>query len=142
MKMSISVRFAELKDLNVCIEADFKHIPEDMLKRRIEEKAVVLAEADGKRVGYARLEYIWLIIPYLSNISVNKEYRRKSVGTAVVNFLGEHLRQYGHKFLYSSSQANAPEPQRWHRKIGFEECGYIAGLNEGGIGEIFFRKHL
>ena len=42
----------------------------------------------------------------------------------------------------SSSQADEPEPQTWHRAIGFEECGIISGLNEGGIGEIFFRKKL
>jgi len=24
----------------------------------------------------------------------------------------------------------------------FEECGFIAGINEGGVGEIVFRKKL
>ena len=28
------------------------------------------------------------------------------------------------------------------RHAGFEECGTIAGINEGGIGEVFFRKQL
>jgi len=44
--------------------------------------------------------------------------------------------------LFSSSQANEPEPQAWHRHVGFEECGFIAGINEGGVGEVFFRKVL
>jgi len=26
--------------------------------------------------------------------------------------------------------------------MGFEECGMINGLNQGGIGEVFFRKTL
>jgi len=59
----------------------------------------------------------------------------------MIEFLEEHLSRRGHKALYSSSQANEPEPQTWHRKTGFEECGYIAGINNG-VGEIFFRKFL
>lgn len=141
-KLLINVRFAGLKDLEFCVFSDYKHIPKSMLKRRIEERAVILAEVGEKPVGYARLEFIWMKTPYLSNISVNREYRRKGVGTAIVNFLAEQLCRQGHKFLYSSSQANEPEPQMWHRRIGFEECGCIAGINEGGIGEIFFRKRL
>jgi hypothetical protein len=26
--------------------------------------------------------------------------------------------------------------------MGFEECGIINGINDGGIGEVFFRKYL
>ena len=37
---------------------------------------------------------------------------------------------------------NEAEPQAWHRAAGFRECGIIAGINEGGIGEVFFRKEL
>jgi hypothetical protein len=33
-------------------------------------------------------------------------------------------------------------PQAWHRWMGFEECGFLAGMNEGGVGEVFFRKAL
>jgi len=33
-----------------------------------------------------------------------------------------------------------PEPQAWHRHMGFVECGIINGINENGIGEVFFRK--
>ena len=44
--------------------------------------------------------------------------------------------------LYSSSQADEPEAQAWHRRMGFEECGIVSGINEGGIGEVFFRRPL
>jgi hypothetical protein len=32
--------------------------------------------------------------------------------------------------------------QEWQRKIGFQECGIIAGISQGGIGEVFFTKPL
>jgi len=141
-ELSVTVRFAEMKDLDFCVKSDYDHVSKDILKRKIKEKAVILAEVDGKPIGYLRVEYLWLKIPYLSVIGVDEEYQRKGVGTAMIKFLEQHLRKCGHKILYSSSQANEPSPQAWHRKIGFEECGFIAGINEGGIGEIFFRKIL
>ncbi|MFQ6095300.1 MAG: GNAT family N-acetyltransferase [Candidatus Bathyarchaeia archaeon] len=143
-RISVDVRFAEPEDLDFCIRSDYKYkyVSETMIKRKIEERTVILAEVDGKPIGYLRIEYLWLKIPYISLITVSAEYRRKGVGTAMINFLEEYLSRNGHKVLYSSSQVDEPGPQMWHRKMGFEECGYVAGINEGGIGEIFFRKFL
>ena len=86
------------------------------------------------------MEYLWSTIPYIGLIFVIDEYRKEGVGRKMHDFLENHLRAHGHEFLLSSSTANEPEPQAWHRALGFEECGMISGLNEGGIGEIFFRK--
>jgi len=141
-KLSVNVRFAEPDDLDFCVKSDYRYLSEDVIRRKIDEKAVILAEIDGRPVGYLRVEYLWLKVPYLGVIGVEEEYRRRGVGTAMIKFLEQHLLRRGFKALYSSSQANEPEPQMWHRKIGFEECGYIAGINDGGIGEIFFRKTL
>jgi hypothetical protein len=40
----------------------------------------------------------------------------------------------------SSSQVNEPMVQEWQRKMGFRECGIIAGINRGGIGGSLLRK--
>ena len=119
---------------------------------------MILAEVNKKQVGYLRISYIWLIIPYLDIIHIEENYRKQGFGTKMIEFLEEYLKRQGHRVLYSSSQSNEPDPQAWHRKIGFEECGYIAGINhpvesssanleleyvgKAGIGEIFFRKIL
>jgi len=61
----------------------------------------------------------------------------------MLKFVERKLRKKWHKVLLSSSQANEPYPsQAWHRAMGFEECGIISGINEKGIGEVFFRKSL
>ena len=57
-------------------------------------------------------------------------------------YLEAYLRKRGYNVLMSSSQLDEPEPQAWHRRVEVEECGIINGLNEGGIGEVFFRKKL
>jgi ribosomal protein S18 acetylase RimI-like enzyme len=82
-------------------------------------------------------------IPYIGLILVLPKYRRQGIGRAMLKFVERKLRKKWHKVLLSSSQANEPYPsQAWHRAMGFEECGIISGINEKGIGEVFFRKSL
>ena len=54
----------------------------------------------------------------------------------------DYLRRKGHKLLLSSSTVTEPASQAWHRAVGFQECGILAGINGDGIGEIFFSKSL
>ena len=142
MNEKVKMRFAESNDLDFCINMDYKHVKKALIKRNIEDKLIILAEFDGKPVGYLRIEYLWMIIPYIGLIVVVDRYRKQGIGTAMIQFLGDYLIKNGQKVLYSSSQVNEPEPQAWHRKVGFKECGYIAGINERDIGEVFFRKVL
>lgn len=51
-KLSVNVRFAEPKDLDFCVESDYDHVGKVVLKRKVEEEAVILAEVDRKLVGY------------------------------------------------------------------------------------------
>ena len=134
------VRFAELDDLDFVARDRF--IPPDVVKRKIEWREVVVAERTGRPVGYLRLEYLWSLVPFIALIIVLPAHRRRGVGQAMLAFVEAYLRDQGHDALYSSSQADEPEPQTWHRHVGFEECGFIAEMNVGGVGEVFFRKSL
>ena len=141
MTENVNVRFARPDDLEWCVQLD-KHVGPAVIQRKIEQEEILIAEAGGEPVGYLRLEYLWSLVPYIALIWVLPEHRRKGVGRAILGYLEEFLREEGYRVLLSSSQANEPQPQAWHRHMGFEECGYLAGINEGGIGEVFFRKHL
>jgi N-acetylglutamate synthase-like GNAT family acetyltransferase len=136
----ITVRFALPTDLDF-VSQD-RYIPVEVVRRKIEQGEVVVAESDGNLTGYLRLEYLWSMIPFIALIHVLPEYRRQGAGKEMLAFVEGDLREKGHIALYSSSQADEAEPQAWHRHVGFEECGMIAGLNPGGVGEIFFRKIL
>jgi N-acetylglutamate synthase-like GNAT family acetyltransferase len=118
------------------------YLAASVLQRKIAAREVLIAEQDGTAVGYLRLEFLWSTVPYIGLIRVREGWRRRGVGRALVRFVEHELRVGGYRALYSSSQADEAEPQAWHRKVGFQECGFIAGINDGGIGEIFFRKEL
>src|SRR5207248_2739894 len=101
---------------------------------------VYIATVDETPAGYARIEYLWGKFPFLSMVMVTEQRRRRGVGRALLAAIEADARRAGHAHLYSSSQADEAPAQTWHRQMGFVECGYIAGINPNGIGEIFFRK--
>jgi N-acetylglutamate synthase-like GNAT family acetyltransferase len=135
----MNVRRGKTGDMPFLMKKSF--LPEAVILRKLNLGEVIVAEDGGTLTGLCFIEYLWSKLPYISLIVVDEEYRRRGCGRTMLKFLEAELREQGHRELYSSSQANEPEPQEWHRHHGFEECGFIASINEG-IGEVFFRKAL
>ena len=133
----VIVRFAGPELLEWCVVSD-SHVTEQVIRHKIVNDEIIIAELDGNPIGYLRIEYLWSNIPYIGVVFVLEDYRNEGVGQKILAFLEDYLRSRGHDVLFSSSQANEPAPQAWHRSVGFVE----SGINEGGIGEIFFRKSL
>ncbi len=87
---------------------------------------------------------MWSVLPHISSIFIDpNEYQgRQDVGSRMLSFLEEYLREQGCRKLVSSSEIIAPRSQAWHRKVGFKDIGTLAGLNDDGVGEVFFLKTL
>lgn len=136
----LTIRPAISHDLAWCGIMD--HTAADHLAHKIAVKEVFVAELGSDRVGYLRLDFLWCALPYIGLIWVEEPYRKQGIGRGLLNFVEGYLRERGHTVLMSSSQANEAPPQAWHRHVGFTECGFLAGINPGGIGEVFFRKAL
>ena len=113
-----------------------------IVRARIAERRIVVAEHGSRTVGALQLEYLWGTRPYIALVRVDPEFQRQGVGRALLAFVENVLRGEGHTALFSSSQENEPEPQAWHRHMGFVDCGRIDDINEPGVGELFFRKPL
>jgi ribosomal protein S18 acetylase RimI-like enzyme len=136
----LSVRRATADDIGFVSQDGY--LPERIVRRRVEDGDVFVAERGGERVGYLRLEHLWAKLPYIELIRVLPLHRRVGVGRALLAAAEADAVARRHAAIYSSSQMDEAEPQAWHRRMGFEECGVLAGVNEGGIGEVFFRKVL
>ncbi|MFW5713043.1 MAG: GNAT family N-acetyltransferase [Brevefilum sp.] len=130
-------RLATMDDLNFVSQDGY--IPQALIARKISQEECFIVELDNQPVGYLRLEYLWSSVPYIALIHVQKTYRKRGFSRVLLDFVTGMLRKSGHNILYSSSQADEPGPQSWHRHMGFKECGVIDGINQGGVGEIFFR---
>ena len=135
---AVTVRPAREADL--AFVAQDGYVGEDRVARQIAAGEVWIAEDGTTPLGYVRLEYLWGRVPYIALIRVLPEHRGRGTGGALLSAVEQHASAEGHPWLYSSSQADEPEPQAWHRRMGFAECGFLSGVNERGIGEVFFRK--
>lgn len=148
----MKVKTTTLKDFEDCKRFEYNHTPDDWLKQSIRNGWVYVAERHDAVVGYARLEFIWMAVPYVSWIVVSEPHRGKGIGTAIVQRLSRDLTERGHTALYGSSEVMAPKSQAFHRHCGFQECGVIinhlrfpeanARVTSGGVGEVFFVKAL
>lgn len=139
--VSIIVRFATQDDMKAIMA--FDHGTRiDVLENKIDLFEIMVAERLGEVIGYLKLEYIWSKLPYISLIILKSEYRGRGIGTLMLNYLIDFLKMNGFEILLSSSQVDEVAPQHWHRKRGFSECGILNGINEGGIGEVFFKMVL
>ena len=136
----VIVRQAEQPDLDFVSQDGY--LPGEVVSRKIEQGEVFLVCVENTPVGYLRLGFLWGEIPLIELIKVEKANRKRGYSRQLLAFVEKHLRGEGYQVLYSSSQVNETEPQAWHRHMGFTECGIINGLNEGDVGEVFFRKLL
>ena len=134
----ILVRFAKPEDVSFITKDGCTDEKTNLWK--ISSLEVILLLVEDEPAGCLKLEFLWSNVPYIGLIWIDEPYRKCGYSKKLLAFAEDHLRQLGYDTLYSSSQVNEPEPQAWHRHMGFVECGVINGINPGGIGEIFFRK--
>ena len=82
----VLVRFAGPEDLEWCVVSD-DHVTEQVIRRKIVNDEIIIAELDGQPVAYLRLEYLWSNIPYIGVIWVVELYRKEGIGRRILNFL-------------------------------------------------------
>ena len=110
--------------------------------RKIENDEIFLLIVDGVSAGQLRIMFLWSQVPIIELIYIDRTFRKRGYSHVLLGTVEAHLRKHDCEVLFSSSQMDEPKPQAWHRHMGFEACGVIDGLNEGGIREVFFKKAL
>jgi len=142
--MSYSCRLADAGDLNFCVGYDESpRVNAESLKRMMLEGRIYLALApDGRRVAYARLDYLNQRYPLVGNLNVYKDFRSQGAGEALLAFVEKAQKEAGQKLLLALSLAYEEAPQDWMARQGWWPCGKIEDLNGDGRAEIIYRKDL
>ena len=137
----ITIVQANTNDLDWLSKVDASASQEAIL-HQIEAGEVLVANICGEPAGLLRFDYLWTTMPYISQLRVLKPFRKRGVAKALLGILEGNMRQQEYGFLISSTMPDNPISQKWHRRMGFIEIGFLAGINTGGVGEIFYRKEL
>ena len=137
-KERVMVRIAAPGDLDFIKQNS--RLPRERLLQKIQQDEILILRVNDEPVGHLWFGFLWSTIPFIDLIYIKQDYQKRGLSRVLLGFLEAYLEESGYDVLYSSSQMDEPEPQAWHRHVGFEECGVISGINDGGIGEVFFRK--
>lgn len=111
---------------------------EDSFAKEIKNKFAryVVAKVDGKIVGYGGL---WLIVDegHITNIAVEREYRKKQVGSKILEALIEICKKRNLASMTLEVRETNKAALTLYKKYGFKEAGirpkYYADNNEDAI---------
>ncbi len=105
----------------------------------VDDGQVLVARSQGEVVGWLRFGFFWGHVPFMDMIVVEKDWRRKGVGAALVGDWCARMKVAGHGRVMTSSQADE-QGQHFHRKMGFVDCGALFLPSEPA--EVLFLKTL
>jgi ribosomal protein S18 acetylase RimI-like enzyme len=141
VEIVLSVSFAGMSDLSWIVEND-THIPKEIIERKIQVQEYLIAKVSGEPVGCLRFGLFWSMIPFIEVIWVEDRFHRRGIGRELVRCLEDYARSQGQKIIMSSSQADEPEAQAFHRGIGFRDAGALIDMRPlQSVAEVFFVKN-
>jgi ribosomal protein S18 acetylase RimI-like enzyme len=134
--MNINIKYAGNDDLLWLKEHD-KYISEKILMDKIKNKEIYVVKNKGKIIGWLRYNLFWDNIPFMNMIYFLEEYRKMGIGTELVKYWENEMKQNGYNNVLTSTQSDE-EAQHFYRKIGYKEIGGFKYYNDPY--EIIFQK--
>ena len=92
----VNIRYARSEDYLWLAEHD-KHIPENIVKNKIENMEFYVAEYNGKIVGWLRYNLFWDNVPFMNMIYFLEEYRKLGIGTKLIKYWENEMNKKGIK---------------------------------------------
>ena len=135
-----SIGFANKRDSQFL--RDNAQLNKELFIRKLKYKEILIAKVEDRQVGFLIFEYLWSHIPFIAQIWIHADYRKKGIGKSLLNYFEKYLRENNYTILLSSSMENAIEAQAWHKHMGFIDSGLISKINDDNTDEVFFRKSL
>jgi len=115
------------------------HVTEEVLRKKISDKEILIAESGNEIVGWFRFGYFWDNIPFMNMLIIEEDYRRKGIGRKLVHCWEEEMKMKKHKYVLTSTQSDE-EAQHFYRKLGYNDAGSL--ILPGEVLEIIFIKTL
>jgi len=92
LEKDIKIKYAENKDLLWLIEKD-KHVSENVLKNKIENKEIFVVEKNNQIIGWLRYNLFWDNIPFMNMVYFLVEYRKIGLGAKLVKYWEDEIKK-------------------------------------------------
>lgn len=97
----------------------------------------IVVKLDGKIVGMATIvinhDIVEELHPFLTvwNLGVHKDYRRKKIGTAMLEYIYNYAKELECNFISLIAEKNNTTAQNFYESLGYEkEVGYTKLINK------------
>jgi len=134
----LHIAFAGQEDLGYLIAEDL-HLSPDVLEQKVRRREILLLWHENRRAGALRYGYFWDEIPFMNLLWVKEGLRDRGLGTGLISFWEEQMRESGHEMVMTSSLSNE-RAQHLYRRLGYKDCGSLL-MPEEPL-EILFSKRL
>lgn len=125
---SLKIRLAEECDFEILSRND-KHVSAEMLKKKISDKNILIAEKNGEFAGWLRYNLFWDEMPFMNMLFVIEKFRGTGIGRELVRSWEKMMSEQGYKFLLTSTQADE-YAQHFYRKLGYSDLGGFLPFGE------------
>ena len=134
----IEIRFATSQDYDYLVHND-RHIKPEVVEKKIEDAEIIVVLDNAKNIGWLRFNYFWDEIPFMNMLWIEEDYRRKGIGTRLVNFWEIEMQKRGNNQVMTSTLSDETA-QHFYRKLEYQDCGSLLLPDEAL--EILFLKSL
>lgn len=101
------------------------HISEDFIRSKVKQNEIyIMREQAVGVIGWMRYGYFWDNIPFMNLIWIDEPFRGKGMGSQVVRFWEEQMKQKGFNLVMTSTQADEGA-QHFYRKLGYKDAGCL-----------------
>lgn len=109
------------REMRVEYPRDIEQLVEDWHR----EEAFLVAEADNEVRGYIDLLAMpWQQMGWVANLAVERNYRRRGIGTALLRHGRQWARQQGLQLLQVEATTKNYPAVCFYQKLGFQFCGF------------------
>jgi ribosomal-protein-alanine N-acetyltransferase len=134
----VRIRDVTPKDMQAILSIEYKCFkdpyPLSLLNRlhAMHPDGFLVAEADGKLVGYVIGVIRWGTTGHILAIGIDPLYRRQEIGSALMEHIISRLRARGAKLVRLEVRKSNREAQQFYLKLGFGEREELPYYYEDG----------
>ena len=142
----IKLRNFSLADLEKVTEIEKASFPDPWSKSYIKKlfekhpNGFVIAELSQKIVGYILGHKKLGGSASIKTIAVNPDYRRKGIGTKLINFIIKRLKKEGAKEVILHTRTKNQTAHLFHKELGFKIVGQIENYYPNGDNAYLMKK--
>jgi ribosomal protein S18 acetylase RimI-like enzyme len=116
------------------------HIPLENLRKCVEDGRVYIMLDKKDIVGLLRFGYLFDTYPFLNLIILKDEYRKRGLGTLLMDKWENDMLHMGYRDVYTSTQADE-EAQHFYRKRSYMDIGSFIPYGQH-VTELILHKRL